>query len=72
MKLSSGRDLAQYAAGSAQAQRGFVEQLVHHTVKQPAAAYGETTLDELHEKFVASEFNIRELLVEIAVRTAGK
>jgi len=69
IRLTSGRDLAEYAAASEQAQRGFVEQLFHHTVKQPAAAYGEDTLDRLHQTFVEKQYNMRELLVEIATLT---
>ena len=68
--LTGARDLAEFAANSKAAQLGFIEQLFHHTVKQPAAAYGESTLEDLHRAFVDSQYNIRELLVEIVVTTA--
>ena len=68
--LASARDLAEYAASSEQAQIGFVEQLFHHAVKQPAAAYGEKTLEELHKSFAENQYNIRVLFAEIATLTA--
>ena len=40
------RDVAEFAAKSPDAHRGFVQQLFHHMVKQPAAAYGPTTLED--------------------------
>lgn len=70
IRLKSARDLAVYAASSKEAQLGFVEQLLHHVAKQPARAYGPDTLEKLHEKFAAAQYNIRELLVEVAVTTA--
>ena len=70
LRALSARDLAEYAAASEQAQTGFVEQLFHHCVKQPAAAYGEKTLEELHVTFAASQYNIRELFAEIATTAA--
>ena len=70
VQLASARDLAQFAATSEAAQRGFVEKLFHHAVKQPAAAYGENTLQKLHESFVQKQYNIRELFIEIAATTA--
>ena len=70
VRFASARDLAEYAASSEQAQRGFVQQLFHHSVKQPVAAYGENTLEELHKSFAEKQYNIRELLVDIATVTA--
>lgn len=72
VKLSGARDLAEYAAGSEFAQRGFVEQLFHHIVKQPPAAYGESTVENLHRSFSSSEYDIRTLLVEIAATSARR
>lgn len=70
VELKGPRDLAKYAAESAEAQMGFVAQLFHHTVKQPPGAYGIDTLDQMHDKFVKSGFNIRQMLVEITKMTA--
>ncbi len=68
--LNGARDMAEFAAGSPDAQRGFVEQLFHHVVKQPAAAYGPLTLEQLRASFEESRFSIRSLLVEIATVSA--
>lgn len=62
--------LAEYLAGSDEAQRAFIGRAFQHFVKQPVAAYGTDTLDRLAERFAAGGFNIRELLVEIAVVAA--
>ena len=70
VELKGPRDLAKYAAESPEAQMGFVAQLFHHTVKQSPGAYGMETLDQMHDKFVKSGFNIREMLVEITKMTA--
>ena len=39
-------------------------------VKQPAAAYGPTTLEDLRRSFAKSEFNIQKLVVEVAKTAA--
>jgi hypothetical protein len=67
--LAGARDLANFLANNAMAQRSFISQLFHHFAKQPVAAYGEQQLDQLHEEFVTSDFNIRQLLIEIALVT---
>jgi hypothetical protein len=65
IRLTGARDLAEHAAASDEAHRGFVEQLFQHVVKQPAAAYGPETTDRLVKGFADSGYNIRKLLVEI-------
>jgi hypothetical protein len=47
-----------------------VRQLFHQTVKQPIYAYGKNRLPELKQAFVASDFNIRRLLLEIVAASA--
>jgi len=69
--LKGARDVAEYAAKSEEAHRGFIQQLFHHVVKQPVAAYGPRTLEDLRRSFVASEFNIQKLLVEIVKVSAA-
>lgn len=66
VRLRGPRDVAEFAAENADAHRGFVQQVFHHTVKQPAAAYGPGTLDDLRRSFAKSDFNIQKLVVEIA------
>lgn len=70
VEFRGARDVAEYAARNPTSQRGFIEHLFHHIVKQPARAYGENTLDELRNKFEASGFHIQKLIVEINTLTA--
>jgi len=71
VRLRGAQDLAKYAAHDPDAQKAFIEKLFHHVVKQPIRAYSDDLLDELHQKFVAGNYNIRELLVEIATAAAA-
>lgn len=48
----------------------MVNRAFQFMVKQPAAAYGIDTLDQLTEKFERSGYNIRELIVDIAALAA--
>ncbi len=70
VRLTGARDLAQFAAGSEQAQNAFIEQLFNQIVKQPMLAYGPKVLNHLRQSFVASGFNVRQLLVDIAATSA--
>jgi hypothetical protein len=70
VKITGPKDVADYALGSESAHRAFVRQLFHHTVKQPAPAFGEPTLETLRQQFEANGFNIQKLLVEIALTSA--
>ncbi|MGV3485919.1 MAG: DUF1588 domain-containing protein [Planctomycetaceae bacterium] len=64
-------ELANYLADSPDAHRAFVNRVFQHFVKQPAAAYGSATLDALTSQFVSSQFNIQDLIVEVAVTAAS-
>ncbi len=68
--FNSAQDVAQFLAHSDDAHRAFVSRAFQHFVKQPMGAYGPDTLDNLTAKFKESGFNIRSLLVEIAVIAA--
>lgn len=68
--LTGPRDLAVHAANSPAARRGFIRQLLQHTLKQNPAVYGHDTLIRLDETFTANGHHIRNLLVEIAVIAA--
>jgi len=68
--LAGPRDVAEFAAGSEQAQNAFIEHLFNQTVKQPMLAYGADVMDRLRQSFVASQFNVRTLLVDIATVSA--
>lgn len=67
VKLQGARDLATYAASNAAAQRGFVEQLFHHLVKQPVNALSQDTSEQLRQAFEADQFHVRHLLAACAV-----
>lgn len=60
-------ELADYLISSEDSQRAFVSRAFQHFVKQPAAAYGPDTMDRLLKGFRDSNFNVQQLLVEIAV-----
>ena len=70
VRLGGARDIAEFAAGSEQAQASFVEQLFHQVVKQPMLAYGPDLRDRLQQSFAVSGFNIQNLLVDIAALSA--
>jgi hypothetical protein len=70
IKITGARDVAEYAANSPSAHRAFIQQLFHHTVKQPVAAYGHDQLDTLREDFAKHGFNILHLLRRIAETAA--
>jgi hypothetical protein len=70
VRLTGARDVAEFAALSEQAQHGFIEQLFHQMVKQPLLAYGPKAAARLHQSFVDSEYNVQQLLVEIAATAA--
>lgn len=68
VELNGPRDLANFLVANEAAQRSFVRQLFNHYAKQPIEAYGEGTLDRLHQSFQSNDFNIRQLLMDIAMR----
>ena len=70
VRLTGARDVAEFAAGSEQAQTAFIEHLFHSVVKQPMLAYRSDVMERLRHSFVASGFNIQQLLVEIATVSA--
>lgn len=63
-------DLANYLATSDDAHKAFVNRAFQHFVKQPIAAFGPEKLDQLTQKFRAANYNIQQLIVEIAVIAA--
>ena len=65
--FNGARELADYLAHSEDCHHAFVEAAFEHFVKQPIAAYGSDTADKITKSFRDSGYNIRELLVTIAV-----
>ncbi len=72
LKLKGPRDVADFAVKSPEAQRAFIEQLFHHVAKQPVLGYGRDVMETLQKNFVASGFNIQQLLIDIAVITCTR
>jgi mono/diheme cytochrome c family protein len=68
--INGPRDLANFLAASEDSQQAFVESAFEYFVKQPVAAFGVDTIDRLTTEFRESGFNIRQLLVAIAVTAA--
>ncbi|WP_395095279.1 DUF1592 domain-containing protein [Armatimonas sp.] len=66
-KFNGARELAEFLASSEEVHATFVERLFQYTTKQSIRAYGPKTSLELQKRFVESGFNIKKLLVEIAV-----
>jgi hypothetical protein len=65
IRLTGARDVAEHAAASEEAHRGFIRQVFHQFIKQSPAAYGPDTLENLRKDFAASDYNVQKLLVEI-------
>ena len=70
--FSGAKDLANFLVDSPDAHRNFIEQLFRHFVKQPVHAFGSDTLDNLYRDFVQSDYNVKQLIVSIAVVAASK
>ena len=65
LRFQGGRELGVALAGSRDTAEAFVQNLFHAVVKQPVRAWGPDTLDELVDRFIANDYSIRKLLVEI-------
>jgi hypothetical protein len=72
VKFTGARDLAQFLAASEEVRQAFVERLFQNLVKQPIRAYGPRTLPDLTHRFAEKAYNMKDLVVEIAVTAAGK
>jgi len=64
--------LAYHAINSPSARKRFVEMLFNQVAKQPIQAYGSGALSQLSNAFASANYNIKYLLVEIAVASALK
>lgn len=70
VRLAGARDVAEFAIASERANRAFIEQLFQYLVKQSPRAYGSGTAARLRDSFVASGYNLRQLMAEIATLAA--
>ncbi|PHQ32540.1 hypothetical protein CEE69_24980 [Rhodopirellula bahusiensis] len=71
INFEGARGLAEVAIANPDTHRAFVTRMFQYFVKQPVASYGAHRLDELTESFRQSDFNIKKLLVDIAVIAAS-
>lgn len=69
-KFQGAKELAAFLSESPETHRSFVRQLFHHMVQQPILAYGPDTIDRLADSFAGHQFNIKKLIIEIAVMSA--
>ena len=70
VRFAGARDVAEFAIASERANRAFIEQLFQYLVKQSPRAYGSGTAARLRDSFVASGYNLRQLMAEIATLAA--
>lgn len=68
--INGAQELADYLATSDDVAGAFINRMFLHLVKHPVGAYGENRLDQLKTRFRESGYNVRELIVEIAVVAA--
>lgn len=71
IELDGARHLSGYLADSDDATDAFINRMFLHFVKHPVGAYGENRMKQLKTRFRESGYNMRELLVEIAVIAAA-
>ncbi|MAT15193.1 MAG: hypothetical protein CMJ46_07990 [Planctomyces sp.] len=71
ISFNNAKDVAEYMAGSDDAHRAFVHRAFQHFVKQPAAAYNPAAMDELINEFRSDQFDLRKLVVDVAVVAAN-
>ncbi|MCE9560599.1 MAG: DUF1592 domain-containing protein [Planctomycetes bacterium] len=69
-KFTGAKELAKFLSSSPEVAAAFTERLFHHLVKQPVMAFGVNKPQELQKSFSENGFNVRKLVVEIAVTAA--
>lgn len=70
VEFAAADELTRYLAASDDVVSAFINRMFLHFVKHPLGSYGENRMDELKTRFRESGYNVRELLVEIAVIAA--
>jgi hypothetical protein len=71
LEVRNARDIAVFAVSNESAHNAFVTQMFHHLVMQSPYAYGPYTVDHLRKKFAENNFNIQNLVSDIAVMATG-
>lgn len=69
-RFSGAKELAQFLAQSPEVPATFAERLFQHLVKQPLRAYGATRPEELAKTFSEVDYDLRKLILEVAVIAA--
>lgn len=70
VSFANSRELAEFLVSAPEVHEAFTEQLFQYTVRQPVRAFGVEELPRLTNWFTKHDFNMRELLKEIAIGTA--
>jgi hypothetical protein len=68
--FNGARELATFLAQSPEVHTAFVNQMFQFLVKQPSRAFGLDRPEQLRKSFAENGFNLRKLVVEIAVTAA--
>lgn len=68
--FTGAKELAKFLADSPEVPGVFAERLFQYLVKQPLRAYGATRPEQLQKWFSESGFDVRKLVVEVAVTAA--
>ncbi len=71
-RIETPRGLAEYAAHSPASHQAFVTHLFRFLIKQDPSAFGPETRSTLQLHFQSTDYNIKQLIVEIAVLVASK
>ncbi|MDG1891915.1 MAG: DUF1592 domain-containing protein [Verrucomicrobiota bacterium] len=71
IQVETAMDIARYAIENESAHTAFVLQLFHHLIKQSPGAFDPSALTELRLQFTSSNFNMRELIFQIAMLVAS-
>lgn len=70
VEVNGARELAEYLANERETHRHFVRAVFQHAVQRPPESYSAGLLDELTDEFIGQGYNMRKLVVAIALRTA--
>lgn len=71
VKFDGAKGLAEFVAKSDETSYSMVQQLFHHTVKQPIMAYGHDQPAKLRKLYVDEGYDLRKLMVRSAVTGAS-
>lgn len=70
VKFQGARELGGYLAGSAEAHTALVDKLFLFAIQQSPRTFGQDTTEKLRARFVEFQYNMRKLLIEVAIVSA--